>query len=217
MSANDDLAVVRPSESSSQNKNQNSADVEARASQEEDGCVYANEEQEQDEDEDLEWIPADELQGGQERPGDGEPQVVHDEEEVVVCPPCEPAKVKLRPAPHMPTAAERAEHEVTHCPYRSWCDVCVRALGREDPHNRVSDKEESALPTVGMDYDKYGEEEAVGNQVTSLILKDSETGMIKGHVVEVNGPRDEWVLKRCCKDIEGLGHAAMMFLKILVL
>ena len=194
MSANGGLAVVRPWESSSQSKN--SADVEVRASQEEDGCVYANEEQEQDEDEDLEWIPAEELQGGQGDPGDGRPregegahpipgQEGGPDEEVIVCPPCEPAKVKLRPAPQMPTAAERAEHEVTHCPFRSWCDVCVRALGREDPHNRVSDKEESALPTVGMDYDKYGEEEAVGNQVTSLILKDSETGMINGHVVEV--------------------------------
>ena len=35
--------------------------------------------------------------------------------------------------PADPTPAERAEHEVTHCPYRPWCPVCVEAMGREDP------------------------------------------------------------------------------------
>ena len=28
-------------------------------------------------------------------------------------------------SPTAPTAAERAAHEPTHLPYRSWCDVCV--------------------------------------------------------------------------------------------
>ena len=33
--------------------------------------------------------------------------------------------VKLQD-PLMPTAAERAEHELTHIPYRSWCSFCQR-------------------------------------------------------------------------------------------
>jgi len=88
--------------------------------------------------------------------------------------------------------------------------VCVRAMGREEPHNRVKETQETSLPTIGMDYDKYGEEEAVSLQVTTLVLKDSETGMLKGHVTEVKGPRDEWIVKKCCQDIEGLGHSNIL-------
>ena len=28
-------------------------------------------------------------------------------------------------APHTPSPKEVDEHELTHCPYRSWCDHCV--------------------------------------------------------------------------------------------
>ena len=36
--------------------------------------------------------------------------------------------------PHLPTPKEREEHNITHCPYRSWCSVYVQAAGREDAH-----------------------------------------------------------------------------------
>ena len=39
--------------------------------------------------------------------------------------------VKTLPVPHEPTAQERATHELTHLPYRSWCTVCVQAKGKE--------------------------------------------------------------------------------------
>ena len=35
------------------------------------------------------------------------------------------------PAPVYVTKAERQEHELTHTPYRSWCDHCVRCRGRK--------------------------------------------------------------------------------------
>ena len=33
--------------------------------------------------------------------------------------------------PRMPSDRERREHEATHCPYRSWCEHCVRGAGAE--------------------------------------------------------------------------------------
>lgn len=33
----------------------------------------------------------------------------------------EPAGVRPLPNPHDPTEEEIAEHEISHCPYRSWC------------------------------------------------------------------------------------------------
>ena len=32
------------------------------------------------------------------------------------------------------TKAEREQHRLTHLPYRSWCDVCVRARGIATGH-----------------------------------------------------------------------------------
>ena len=37
-------------------------------------------------------------------------------------------------APAQPTQQERAEHELTHLPFRSWCPRCVANKGRADNH-----------------------------------------------------------------------------------
>ena len=39
-----------------------------------------------------------------------------------------------------------------HIPYRSWCEIRVRASGREDPHNhKAADPEEEGLPCFTFD------------------------------------------------------------------
>ena len=43
------------------------------------------------------------------------------------------AKPKGLPTPVLPTKEEIELHELTHLPYRSWCDVCVRSRGKQDP------------------------------------------------------------------------------------
>ena len=52
----------------------------------------------------------------------------------------ESQKVEARMAtavrdPGAPTAAERAEHNLHHANYRSWCPDCVRAKGTSAPHH----------------------------------------------------------------------------------
>ncbi len=37
----------------------------------------------------------------------------------------EDAEAKVKMAPMQPSKTERERHEVTHCPYRSWCPICV--------------------------------------------------------------------------------------------
>ena len=55
--------------------------------------------------------------------------------------------------PYTPSRAEREEHELTHIPYRSWCDHCVRARGRNRPHQRNKDKDDdsSKIPKISFD------------------------------------------------------------------
>ena len=40
------------------------------------------------------------------------------------------------PSPKEPGAADRARHELTHMPYRSWCFSCVAGRGADDAHRK---------------------------------------------------------------------------------
>jgi hypothetical protein len=40
-----------------------------------------------------------------------------------------------------PTAEEKAQHELTHLPYRPWCSVCVQAKARDDPHRKQTNQD----------------------------------------------------------------------------
>ena len=40
------------------------------------------------------------------------------------------------PSRKEPGAAERARHELTHMPYRSWCFSCVASRGADDAHRK---------------------------------------------------------------------------------
>ena len=53
-------------------------------------------------------------------------------------------------APGMPTAAERARHEVDHCPYQAWCRPCVAGRGK-------AESEEEGVACVATDYAFMGE------------------------------------------------------------
>ena len=54
----------------------------------------------------------------------------------LMCQPCdddEEAEVQLGVrTPAQPSRAEREEHELTHFPYRTWCDHCVRGRAKDD-------------------------------------------------------------------------------------
>ena len=102
------------------------------------------------EDENLDWVPEEELEADHEgaeaarsgsRPPDyrkrdaeagrrgRDPDAAEDGEDLfeedIICEPCGEVKARTWTNPVKPSAEEVAEHELTHCPYRSWCDVCV--------------------------------------------------------------------------------------------
>ena len=54
-------------------------------------------------------------------------------------------------SPTLPSQSERMEHRITHLPYRSWCDECVEAFGREHSH-RSTGVDERVFPLVSVDY-----------------------------------------------------------------
>ena len=57
------------------------------------------------------------------------------------------------PSPEAPTASQLAEHrDGGHMPYRSWCDECVEAFGREEPHFAHDGTHKRTIPVVSLDY-----------------------------------------------------------------
>ena len=55
--------------------------------------------------------------------------------------------------PGQPTPAERAEHCLTHIPYRPWCKHCVRGKAKGRPSRRLKESEaESHHPRIRFDY-----------------------------------------------------------------
>ena len=55
--------------------------------------------------------------------------------------------------PRLPSERERRDHEKTHCPYRCWCEHCVRGHGSEYRHSTVvGTNADSEVPRVILDY-----------------------------------------------------------------
>ena len=46
----------------------------------------------------------------------------------------EHVKVKVPPKPNEPKKEERQSHEATHCPFRAWCEICVKAKSPDGKH-----------------------------------------------------------------------------------
>ena len=73
--------------------------------------------------------------------------------------------------PRPPSAAEIAQHEVSHLPYRNWCAHCVRGRGRSDDHPASGDRE---IHVVSLGYLFLGDDE--GEMLTVLTMCDSNSG-----------------------------------------
>ena len=100
-------------------------------------------------------------------------------------------------APGMPTAAERARHEVDHCPYQAWCRSCVAGRGKADAQFR-RESEEEGVAYVATDYAFMGEEvedDRMSDRCLPILVhKFYKDRWVTSHVVEHKGA-DEWATK----------------------
>ena len=121
-----------------------------------------------------------------EVPHNSQDDDVASEEEL--CP--EAPAVRTKRAPELPSQAEVTAHDAVHCPYRSWCEICVAASGREDPHTRTSSPDvETGLPVLSLDY------EFLEGPVTVLVGKLKPSGSALAYTCTAKGPGDVWVVK----------------------
>ena len=57
----------------------------------------------------------------------------------------------MPPKPYEPTKEERQSHEATHCPFRAWCEVCVKAKSPDGKHTKQLGNAEH-IPVIEFDY-----------------------------------------------------------------
>ena len=102
--------------------------------------------------------------------------------QLVECEPEAPDYVARRPRglkqPGEPTLTERLEHELTHLPFKPWCEVCVRAKSKQAKSRRLSLKQ----PVLQMDFSFLGDKPG-GEQVTILNVVDVLSGMALSVVI----------------------------------
>ena len=55
------------------------------------------------------------------------------------------------PTPELPSQSEIDDHNIDHCPYRSWCPHCVEGRAREMAH-RMQDPGARKIATISFDY-----------------------------------------------------------------
>ena len=82
-----------------------------------------------------------ERQQGSQRDVHGENQNTHEQ-----------IKVKVQPKPYEPKRKRSVQsHEATYCPFRAWCEVCVKAKSPDEKHTKQLGNAEH-IPVIEFDY-----------------------------------------------------------------
>ena len=85
--------------------------------------------------------------------------------------------VKKVQDPREPSKEERAQHEMTHLPYSSWCRHCVRGRGKQMPHQGGS--QETSISEVHMDFAFLGREDDPQKTMAVFVAKERTSKMIR--------------------------------------
>jgi len=114
-------------------------------------------------------------------------------------------------APMPPSQAERLLHAATHCPYRDWCPVCVKAKA-PDPRHSTTSREEHQLPLIEVDYaTASGKTTDPEHKIPIISASESLHGGTFCSMIRKKGAGDEYVIQAFLNWIESLGGAKFEF------
>ena len=126
-------------------------------------------------------------------------------------------KPAIMKAPYRPGAKEVADHNLTHCPPRTWCDHCVKGQSKNYPHLRITgDYADSTVTRVNMDYcylkqdvsttsSEHEESSKARSSMTVLIMQETECASVWAYAVETKGAGAENLVEQITDDFETIG------------
>ena len=113
----------------------------------------------------------------------------------------EAVKTIVPRVPGAPTVRELEEHNVTHLPHRSWCEVCVSSRARDKPHYRGQGQDDKCIPEVVFDYGFLGTKGESETQAIQ-IARDRRTQLLFAHHVPRKGLVSVYGAREMVKDLD---------------
>ena len=108
-----------------------------------------------------------------------------------------------------PKREEYDQHMITHIPYRSWCEFCVRGKAKNDAHASTS-KESREVPMISCDYLVRSKANAESEGSMPVIVTiDHDTNWISAHMVEKKG-MDAFAVNCLVREIEASGYSRLI-------
>ena len=89
-------------------------------------------------------------------------------------------EVRGQKIPSVPTQVEIDNHDLTHEPFKEWCEVCTMYRARQDKHV-ASDHSHSGHSVLSYDSGYCSRMPGGADKLTCLVLKDRDTQLV--HVV----------------------------------
>ena len=125
------------------------------------------------------------------------------------------------PNPELPSQSEIDDHNVDHCPYRSWCRHCVEGRARELAH-KLQDQSSRKIATVSFDYlfitrgnaftrEEWELEKSDEPFLKVLVVCDSKSKAVFAHGVPAKGLDDKGFIVRCvADDVAWMGYSRVV-------
>ena len=103
---------------------------------------------------------------------------------------------KALPIPPRPTQKEIEEYEISHLPFRTWCEACVKGRARSQHHRQVAKVHAQELGQdsqhhLSVDYLSFGDD---GESYPGLTIYHRNSKSVWAHCVEKKG-KDEFASK----------------------
>ena len=108
------------------------------------------------------------------------------------------------PVPPVPTKEEWTEHQITHIPFKPWCDICVKNAAMNNPHKMSHHSRNTAM--FCMDYmymTKKPDEEQMMHPI--LVMKERISGGTWALAALRKGAFQSKLVRRIIEIIDGVG------------
>ncbi|CAE7242687.1 unnamed protein product [Symbiodinium sp. CCMP2456] len=128
-----------------------------------------------------------------DRPNAGENEQETEDKNAV-----KPKGVKI---PNEPSENERRLHELTHLPYRDWCEHCVRSKGRQNHAVKRNDRQ----PVTQLDFSFLSTENDLPKR-TILNATDVQTGYAMAIVLPAKGSVEKYAVAELRRFVFEIGR-----------
>ena len=118
-------------------------------------------------------------------------------------------------APFTPSRQEVLEHELTHLPYRSWCECCRRGKSVSHGHySRPETEEENRVPLAALDYAFLSKTDGDGqalSEVKTMVIKDKRSKCVFPIPVPQKGvDPEEYSVRQLLRVLDYLGYSEII-------